>query len=100
MLTQLCLYSEHFGAAYQLLYVALRILGYLELLNRNGWITIRSIFGVLFLYVLSVILNGMFIQESENILYLQLIILWFCTLILSIIILIEGDLEKFGLSSS
>lgn len=48
MLMKLYLYSEHFGAAYQLLYVALRILDYLELLNRNGWITIRSIWGLVF----------------------------------------------------
>lgn len=48
MLTQLYLYSEHFGVAYQLLHVALRLLDYLELLNRNGWITIRSIWGFVF----------------------------------------------------
>lgn len=40
--------------------VALHLLDYLELVNRNGWITIRSVSGVLFLYVLRVILNEMF----------------------------------------
>lgn len=46
VLTQLCLYSDHFGVAYQLLSVALHLLDYLELLNRNSWVTMRFCFGM------------------------------------------------------